>query len=480
MKGIYVMSMDGFVIASGSRYRREPFGGILYNSVRGYTIEVNKTTQTFLELLGAGMKVDGAMMELSGHFKMSEADIKRDFKPVIDNLVQFGILVEPRSEQQDQRVDRDAVSRALDMSFPRQLVKNSLNAPEVIHLAITGKCPLKCPACYVDAGVALDSELSTHDIVRFIDIMDDNSVFQLGLGGGEALVHPDIVEITSHATRKGITVAITTSGVNLTTEMAIALKQAGIKQIQISHDGFSKEIFEQTRSPGSFNIAKQAINTLKKNAIDFGFNVLVTPSVLRELPQLVKYAEEIGAVELILLRPKPSGRHGQETWFETNKLTAAHQAWLTNFLGTLHTTLRIRTDTSFCMLYHFLDAKDLYAAGVFGCTAARRFCSIAADGSMFPCSHFFQFPEYNGGSCLNLMENWQKSPAFDSFRSIDDNIDEPCRSCTNMNVCKGCRKVAVHETGSFTGIDPYCHKIVVAKQQGCKIPICHGGDGSSA
>nr|MDO8108745.1 radical SAM protein [Candidatus Sigynarchaeota archaeon] len=444
------------------KFRREPFGGLVYNSVKGYTVEINRTAELFIELLDAGLTIPAAFGALASHFQLDVPSIKHDFEPVVQRFAKFEIVV-PAAHSTGPAITsgsaRERADQVFSTDFPRQIVKNSLNIPEVLHLAITGSCPLHCPACYVDAGNPHAEEIKTPDVLRLVDIMEANKIFQLGLGGGEALVHPDLIEIVGHATKKGITVAITTSGVNLDLDMARKLKDAGIKQIQVSHDGFSPAVFEQTRSPGSFKIAKKAIANLKQAGVEFGFNVLLTPAVLRELPQLVRYAEEVGAVELILLRPKPSGRDDQKDWFSTNKLTAAHQAGLINFLSHLNTTLRIRTDTSFCMLYHFMDPGELYLSGVFGCTAARRFCSINADGSMFPCSHFFKYPEYNGGSCMQLIENWQTAPAFDSFRSIEDHLDEPCRSCQNMPVCKGCRKVALLESGCFNGVDPYCIKM---------------------
>lgn len=444
---------------TGVRYRREPFGGLVYNKVKGYTIEVNHTTQLFLELVAeTSMDVQAATHALASHFNVPVARVRDDFEHVIMRLAEFNVLIEARDGQPGATARREPVEVLLD-PFPEQVVQNGLNVPEVLHLAITAKCPMRCPACYVDAGTPSGREIPTSEIFTLVDIMDRERVFQLGLGGGEALVHPDLVDIIARATSRDITVAITTSGVNLTPEMASDFKQAGIKQVQISHDGVSKEVFEQTRSKGSFEIAKEAIKNLKHAGIEFGFNVLVTPSVLKELPALVRYAESEGAVELILLRPKPSGRQDQDGWFEKNKLSFDHQAWLIRFLSHLHTRLRIRTDTSFCQLYYFVDPKRLQDNGVFGCTAARRFCSISSDGSMFPCSHFFQFPEFNGGRCIELMDNWRNAPAFERFRTYETGLEDPCKTCSIMPYCKGCRKVAVHETGSFHGLDPYCLKM---------------------
>ena len=166
-----------------------------------------------------------------------------------------------------------------------------------------------------------------------------------------------------------------------------------------------------------------------------------------------------GAIELILLRPKPSGRAEELDWFNENKLTIPHQNYLKKLLRRVRTSLKIRTDTSFCLLYSDLNPEVLYQQGVFGCTGAKRFCSINSDGSMFPCSHFFHFPEFNGGSCLNLIDNWQNSKAFITFRNTLENLEEPCGLCENLKICKGCRKVALAESHELNGLDPYCTKV---------------------
>jgi len=450
------MKINNWKFNNNIKFRREPFGGLIYNPKLGYTLEINKSAQLLLELLSAFIPLSRVQNIFSSYYKVDFKEIKNDFMRIIKMFIKYGILINGKCEDILNKIDVDKI---LHKPWPSQIVQNGLNIPEVIHLAITEECPLNCPGCYVDAGSPLKKELSTREILKFIDILEKHKIFQLGIGGGEALVRGDLLEIVSYTINKGITVAITTSGINLTQSMAEKLKLAGISQIQISHDGFSKKVFEETRSIGSYKIAKVAIKNLKSAGIEFGLNVLVTPNVLKELVKLITYAEEIGAVEIILLRPKPSGRKDKENWFEKNKLTTQHLMHLIKILSHLKTNLRIRTDTSFCLLYYNLNTKFLYSKGIFGCTGASRFCSINSDGSMFPCSHFFQYPEYNGGNCLKLIENWQNSKVFKSFREFRSSVAEPCFTCNNLRVCGGCRKIALLESGSFLGVDPYCLKI---------------------
>lgn len=450
-------SLDRLTFNPEIRFRREPFGGILYNPDIGHTIEVNRSTQLFTELVSSGPSASRALLLLSDYFKVDISVLQRDFIPIIDHFITYGVLGNFTRRRNDERSIQN--EHVLKMDFPRQVVKNGLNVPEEIHLAITSQCALNCPGCYARSESKLTSrDMATAEIHHLIDVMDAHSIFHLGIGGGEPLLRDDLVEVCKYASQKRITTSVTTSGMNISDRLARGLRDAGIKQIQISHDGNSRSTFEQTRGIGSYSMAKVAIQTLQRNKIPFGFNVLVTPRVLKELQQLVTYAESTGAVELILLRPKPPGEEKMQSWYQENNLTPTHLQTLFDFLTHVDTKLRIRTDTSFSLLYHTLSASELYQQGVFGCSAGRRFCSIRSDGKMYPCSFFFTDSNYASGNCDGLIDNWQNSRTFDSFRSLDEKIDEPCLSCVNLAVCKGCRKIALYETDSFYGFDTGCIK----------------------
>jgi MoaA/NifB/PqqE/SkfB family radical SAM enzyme len=66
-------------------------------------------------------------------------------------------------------------------------------------------------------------------------------VFQMATGGGEPLLHPRILEMMRLARQHGIVPNITTNGNLLNRKMALALKEAGVGQVQISLNGVTED-----------------------------------------------------------------------------------------------------------------------------------------------------------------------------------------------------------------------------------------------
>lgn len=107
-----------------------------------------------------------------------------------------------------------------------------LTAPETIHLAITYACGKGCPDCYARPLKALtDQELNTSGMLKIIDILADNGVFQLAIGGGEPFMRPDVCDIIKYADYKGLVVHVTTGRYVLPSRQAEVLNH--IKSLHI-------------------------------------------------------------------------------------------------------------------------------------------------------------------------------------------------------------------------------------------------------
>jgi hypothetical protein len=102
-----------------------------------------------------------------------------------------------------------------------------LSAPTEVHFAITNKCSVGCPHCYMGAGEQDHGELDTASLKRALDILAERKVFHIALGGGEALERPDLFEIAGYARIKGLVPNLTVSGANITADVAKKMKVFG-------------------------------------------------------------------------------------------------------------------------------------------------------------------------------------------------------------------------------------------------------------
>lgn len=61
-------------------------------------------------------------------------------------------------------------------------------------IRLTKGCNLRCPHCYVNAGLPLENELTLKEIKSVIDQLAKLKVFYVFYTGGEPFIRKDIVE----------------------------------------------------------------------------------------------------------------------------------------------------------------------------------------------------------------------------------------------------------------------------------------------
>jgi len=115
---------------------------------------------------------------------------------------------------------------------------------------------------------------------------------------------------------------------------------------------------------------------------------------------------------------------------------------------------RITLDASLTFLLTDRSPDELYRAGVWGCSAARKFVTITQDGAVLPCSHV-RWSDVGEG---DFMTAWWESEVFARFRAQEDEMQGRCTGCSYLELCKGCRAVVMAFGGDFSDSDPHCPK----------------------
>lgn len=83
------------------------------------------------------------------------------------------------------------------------------DVPELVDMKITNYCPFQCPFCYQDSGSS-GKHADYDDIESYLVRLSHMGTFEVAIGGGEPLHHPDIINILYKAKSLGITPNITT------------------------------------------------------------------------------------------------------------------------------------------------------------------------------------------------------------------------------------------------------------------------------
>ncbi len=336
----------------------------------------------------------------------------------------------------------------------------SLVAPETIHFSVTGRCDQACAGCFYSARPGSKVEATDASFTLFKKVVAQAErvrVFQMALGGGEPLLHPRIVEMVRLAREHGIVPNLTTNGNLLDREMAAALKEAGVGQVQISLNGVTEETNRKTRP--NFRTTVAAIEACREAGLRWGLNFLVTRSNLVELEPVIELGRRLGAASVNILRPKPPTT--ESDWLEKESLDATGYRHVQHVLRqavgdqgsrTKDHSTKVTIDASLTFLLTDRSPEQLYRTGVWGCSAARKFVTITQDGAVLPCSHV-RWSDVGDG---DFMRAWWESDVFASFRAQEDEIRGKCRGCAYLELCKGCRAVVMAFGGGFADSDPHC------------------------
>ncbi|HIE38541.1 MAG TPA: radical SAM protein [Anaerolineae bacterium] len=337
----------------------------------------------------------------------------------------------------------------------------ALAAPETIHFSVTGRCDQACAGCFYSArpGSAVRPSDAPFELFqRVVRQAAKARVFQMALGGGEPLLHPRLLEMVRLARRSGIVPNLTTNGNLLTVEMAVALREAGLGQVQISLNGASEGTNRATRP--NFAQALAAMEGCRAAGLRFGINFLLTRTVLPDLEQVFRLGEFLGAATVNLLRPKPPTTDGD--WLERESPTAADYRRVRRILrrlqprwragGSEQPATRITIDASLTFLLTDRSPQSLYRAGVWGCSAARKFVTVTQEGEILPCSHV-RWSDMGGG---DVMRAWWESTVLARFRALEEEMRGLCRACRYLDLCRGCPAVVMAFGGAFGDSDPHC------------------------
>lgn len=344
-------------------------------------------------------------------------------------LIRMGLL----EEGQKAEIREKAVEAAR-----RKAPYRSFCAPESLHIELTACCPLHCPQCYQRLT---KTELSWEFLEDNLRQAAELGVFQIAFGGGEPLIYPHLEAAVSLTAQLGMACSITTSGWELTKERLQKLIGLGLNHMQVSLGGSTKEIHSRSRE--GFEITLQALSLLQKEAISYGVNWVARMDNIDDFPAFVQQMQAYGVGNINILRYKPAA--GEE-YFKlrlTKEKLLQLEANIRKVKG-----IAIRVDSAFsCLLCHL----NKQAGAFCGCGAGRRFLAIDANGYYRPCSHIAWKEQGK-----KLKEIWYHSEHLEAFRTLGEQIGQPCKTCRYLESCGSCRAVVLAQDGDFWSGDPEC------------------------
>ncbi len=192
-----------------------------------------------------------------------------------------------------------------------QLIDRFGRTVDYLRISITDRCDFRCVYCMSEEMTFLPREqvLSLEELYKIAKAFAELGVKKIRITGGEPLVRRGALELLEKI--GGIAslneLVLTTNGSQLES-MALALKKAGVKRINISLDTLDAAKFKAITRTGDLHQVKRGIDAAK----DAGFERIKINSVIlkdknhQEVVDLVQFAVDKG-IDISFIEEMPLG-----------------------------------------------------------------------------------------------------------------------------------------------------------------------------
>ena len=334
----------------------------------------------------------------------------------------------------------------------------AFRSPIVAHLGVTSACNMRCKYCSIRQPYAKAKELSTTEWKRIIDKLAHLGVFQIGLTGGEPTLRKDLIELAEYITSRRCAFNLTTNGWALDRDLIVRLKQAGMRQCQVSLDCHLPTINDRLRGDGACLRAIRAVRLLRDEGIAVGIDCVVSKNNLSHLEEFVAWlnAERIPYLTLIKIK------QGDLPLADFKSMLPEYHSYCTLIEKLCNRTNEMPCVTLDCgsvsNLERVLRPQEAKAVPIAGCPVGHTLLSISPDGSVFPCVAMGAHRYCLGNAKdTDLRSMWNENILLRSLRKMKSKIEGQCKECERLDHCRGgCRGIAESLCGGLWKSDETC------------------------
>jgi hypothetical protein len=132
---------------------------------------------------------------------------------------------------------------SIPASTPAATGSGDLGAPLYIAWQVTNECNLACLHCIEESGPgkAFPDELDDEQVFAVLEQVVELEVPYLSFSGGEPMVHRRFFDMAEYVCQRNGQLKVETNGHYLGAENCARLKEIGVKAVQVSLDGATRE-----------------------------------------------------------------------------------------------------------------------------------------------------------------------------------------------------------------------------------------------
>lgn len=314
-----------------------------------------------------------------------------------------------------------------------------------LWLHITNRCNLTCQHCLFASAPDDAAELPAERILELGQQARTLGCRVFAVTGGEPFAHVRIEAVIDALLRlDGTRVVILTNG-TLLRRHAEALRRWPSKRVhlQISLDGLGA-CHDQVRGPGAFERLMKELNWLRDEGVPFTLSMCVMQSNLRDMPDVVDLATEVGASNVHFMWFFVRGRGGQEGWASPHEI----------FGPLRQAALRAEAASVGLDNIDALKSQVFAPAGTIhdGSSAGWDSLAIGPDGQLYPSPALVNVEALATEIIGDLAAAWRGSTVLERIRrTTAAGLASPLRLILGGGDLDHCYTHA----GRFSGCDPY-------------------------
>ncbi len=179
-------------------------------------------------------------------------------------------------------------------------------SPEFIQVEVSNICNLSCIMCPLDALKAPKKKLSLADFERIIEQFPFLNLIGL-YGIGEPLNNPHLKEMIQRCKSEKIETELVTNATLLNEERGRSLLESGLGRLYLSVDSVRPEKYAAIRKGAEFEKVRANMENFIRHkratqatAPKIGVATVVMRENIRELPEIIRFAEQMGADSLLI------------------------------------------------------------------------------------------------------------------------------------------------------------------------------------
>ena len=352
-------------------------------------------------------------------------------------------------------------------------------SPFIAIWETTRACALACVHCRAEAMPRRHpDELTTGEAKRLIDRVRafGDPPPLLVFTGGDPLRRPDIVELVSYASSRGLIASLTPSGTAAVTEdKLLAVRDAGLARLAASLDGATADTHDNFRGVrGSHAYTMRIVERARRLGLPLQINTTVCHRTAGDLPALAEQMRDFGVVLWALFFLIPVGRAQPD-----QALSATEIEEILEWAADLAARAPFGVKTTEAPQYHRVLASR--AAKWRAPTSVLRAGRAVTDGNGFV------FIDHLGEICPSgflpvsagnvrrddLVTVYREAPLFRALRD-PSRLGGRCGRCEYREGCGGSRARAHAATGDPLTEDPGCAYAPLGGGAGAEIAVIAG------